>query len=270
MLDLQAGFLHRPGFQIHYWIGGPATAPLVVFTHGATIDHREWEATLPIVGETFRVLAWDVRGHGRSRPAPFVLKDAVADLLAILDQQQVEQAVFVGHSMGGNLHQELVFRHPARVAAMVCLGCTWNFQKLSIWESLGLSLAEPIFRVYPYTTLVDQSLAISATSPASQAVLRAAMGHLSKAEFVQILMATAACLHYEPGYVINKPLLLLVGAQDRTGNIRKIMPIWAEREPDCQLEVIPNAKHAANLDNPAFFHTTLLNFLMARCLPEAH
>lgn len=265
MQELSAGQIERGGCTIHYWTGGKAGAPLVVFTHGATIDHHEWDATLPLVGEHFRTLAWDVRGHGRSRPAPFALGDAVEDLLAILDTLQVERAVFVGHSMGGNLHQELVFHHPARVGALVCLGCTWNFQQLSAWEMVMLRLAGPIFRIYPYKMLVNQSLAMTATSQASRDLLRAAVERLSKAEFVQILMATSACLHYEPGYAIDKPLLLMVGDHDATGNIRTIMPIWARHEPDCQLVIIPSARHAANLDNPAFFHRALLDFLLSRC-----
>ena len=66
-MELIAGTVERNGFKVHYWTGGLTNAPLVVFTHGATIDHHEWDATLPIVGEHFRVLAVDVRGHGQSR-----------------------------------------------------------------------------------------------------------------------------------------------------------------------------------------------------------
>ena len=254
-------YLAREGVTLHYWTGGKAGAPLVVFTHGATIDHHEWDNTLPLVGEHFQVLTWDVRGHGLSRPAPFDLQQAVDDLLAILDRLETSQAIFVGHSMGGNLHQELVFHHPERVRAMVFLDCTWNFQKLSPLEALTLRMAGPIFKIYPHKMLVDQSLAMTATSKDSQELLRSSMGSLSKAEFVQIMMATTTCLHYEPDYKINMPLLLMVGDQDATGNIRKIMPIWAEHEPDCRFVAIPNAKHAANLDNPDFFHATLMEFL---------
>jgi 3-oxoadipate enol-lactonase len=264
-MKLTEGILERNGAKIHYWTGGKTGAPLVIFTHGATIDHNEWEATLPLVGEKFRILTWDVRGHGLSRPAIFNLKDTEADLLAILDSLKVKQAVYVGHSMGGNLHQELVFNHPERVKAMVFLDCTWNFQKLTALESFSLGIAEPIFKIYPYKLLVDQSLAMVATSKVSQDFLRPAVESLSKDEYIQIMMATSSCLHYEPGYKINKPLLLMVGGKDATGNIRKIMPIWAKQEPDCQFVVIPNAKHAANLDNPDLFHKTLMDFLFKRC-----
>ena len=87
------------------------------------------------------------------------------------------------------------------------------------------------------------------------------MESLSKDEFIQIMMATSACLHYEPGYSIHKPLLLMLGDQDATGNIRKVMPVWARHEPDCKFVLLPNARHAANLDNPELFHTTLMDFL---------
>jgi len=264
-MNLTEGLLARPGCDIHTWTGGPSDAPLVVFTHGATIDHHEWDATLPLVGEHFRVLAWDVRGHGLSRPAPFALGAAIDDLLGILDALQVEQAVFVGHSMGGNLHQELVFRHPERVRAMAFLGCTWNFQKLTRPETLLLSMARPMFMAYPYRMLVEQAVKISAITPAGQEALRRSMQATSKAEWVQVMMATMECLHYEPGYRIGKPLLLMVGDQERTGNIRKAMPAWAAQEPDCRFMVIPAAGHAANLDNPGVFHEMLLDFLMTRC-----
>ncbi len=264
MMPLTANTLPRNGFDLHYWIGGPPAAPLIVFTHGATIDHHEWDATLPLIAAQYRVLAWDVRGHGRSRPASFSLDDALGDLLALLDHVQAGPALFVGHSMGGNLHQELAFRHPARVKAMLCLDCTWNFQKLSALESFSLRLAGPIFKLYPYPLLVAQSLQVTAISQASQELLRPAMQSLSKDEYAQILLATSACLHYEPGYAINKPLLLMLGDQDATGNIRQAMPRWARQEPQAQLVIIPKARHAANLDNPDFFHRHLLDFL-ARC-----
>lgn len=189
-MELEAGLLERNGATIHYWTGGKASAPLVVFTHGATIDHHEWDATLPLVGEKFRVLTWDVRGHGLSRPANFTLRDAEDDLLALLDTIQASQAVFVGHSMGGNLHQELVFHHPERVKAMAFLDCTWNFQKLTALELLSLGIAEPVFRLYPYKTLVDQSLALVVTSKESQEFLRPAMEALSKEDYIQIMIAT--------------------------------------------------------------------------------
>ncbi len=262
IMNLVEHTLTREGIRLHYWTGGKTSTPLVVFTHGATIDHHEWDAALPIVGEHFRVLTWDMPAHGLSRPAEFSIDSAVDDLIAILDVIGAVQAVFVGHSLGGNVHQELNFRYPGRVEAMFCLDCTWNFQKLTWLEKFMLNLAEPIFKLYPYQTLVDQSLQLTAVSKTSQDLLRPAVMLHSKEEFIRILMAGTMCLHYEPGYTIGKPLLLMVGDKDATGNIRKAMPAWAKVEPDCELVIVPNAIHSPNLDAPEVFHSCLLDFLM--------
>ena len=80
-MKLTEGLLKPKGVTLHYWTGGKANAPLVVFTHGAAIDHHEWDATLPLIGEKNSILIWDVRAHGLSRPAHFVIQDAVDDLV---------------------------------------------------------------------------------------------------------------------------------------------------------------------------------------------
>ena len=261
-MELTEDILDRKGCLIHYWTGGKADAPVVVFTHGATIDHHEWDANLPHVSEHFRVLAWDLPGHGFSRPGQFHLAEAEADLLALLDQLAIQKAIFVGHSMGGNLHQEMAFHHPERVAKLVMLDCTWNFMALTASDRFWLKLADPIFKLYPYKTLIDQSVKVSATSTESQEVLRKAMQQMSKEEYVQVLMDATLCLRYEPDYKIKQPLLLMMGDKEATGNIRKAMPLWAKHE-GVDLVIIPNARHAANLDQPELFLKHLLDFLLS-------
>ena len=260
-MELTENILERNGCQLHYWTGGKTDAPLVVFTHGATIDHHEWDPTLPLVTAAgFRVLVWDMRGHGLSRPAKFDLAEAVVDLLGLLDHLAVRKATFVGHSMGGNLHQEFAYQHPERVRALAMLDCTWNFMQLSASDRFWLKAANPIFKLYPYKTLIDQSVTVSAISEDAQELMRKAMQQLSKDEFVHVLMNSTQCLRYEPDYKIAQLLLLMMAEKEATGNIRKAMPVWAKHE-GVELVIIPNAKHAANLDNPDFFHSKLLGFL---------
>ena len=262
-MELTENMLERNGCPIHYWTGGKANAPLVVFTHGATIDHHEWDATLPLVGDRFRILTWDMRGHGLSRPAHFDLADAVADLLALLDQLEVREAILVGHSLGGNLHQEFAYHHGDRVKSLVMLDCTWNFMQLSKSDQFWLKAADPIFKLYPYKTLIEQSVSVSAISKDARALMRKAMQTMSKDEFVHVLMNSTQCLRYDPNYKITKPLLLMMADQEATGNIRKAMPLWAKHE-GVDLVIIPNAKHAANLDQPEIFHKHLLEFLQSQ------
>jgi pimeloyl-ACP methyl ester carboxylesterase len=259
-VNLTEVVLEQNRLSIHYWTGGRPDAPLVVFTHGATIDHHEWNATLPLVAERFRVMAWDLPGHGLSRPGMFHLAEAESDLLALLDRLAVQKAIFVGHSMGGNLHQEIAFHHPERVEKLAMLDCTWNFMQLSASDRFWLKFADPIFKLYPYKTLIDQSVAVSATSKESQDLLRKAMQQMRKEEYVHVLMDATLCLRYDPEYKVTQPLLLMMGDKEATGNIRKAMPLWAKHD-GVDLVIIPNARHCANLDQPELFHKHLLDFL---------
>ena len=79
--------LNRKGCPIHYWEGGAPNRPLVIFTHGACVDHRSFDQQVPAVIDEYRVLTWDVRGQGLSQPVgePFTVPLAVEDLLAIMD-----------------------------------------------------------------------------------------------------------------------------------------------------------------------------------------
>src|SRR5262245_62124760 len=100
--------LQREGCPLHYWLGGDEKRPLIVLTHGATGDHRQFDAQLHILTDKYRVLTWDMRGHGKSQPigADFTVPRAVDDLLAILDTIGIQQAVFIGQSTGGYVIQE--------------------------------------------------------------------------------------------------------------------------------------------------------------------
>ena len=253
--------LERNQCTLHYWTAGHEDAPLVVLTHGAYIDHHEWDATLPLLVEVgFHVLTWDMRGHGASRPARFLLSEAMEDLRALLNVVGVEQVLLVGHSMGGNLHQEFVFHYPELVKALVMLDCSWNFQKLTRMDELTLKIGLPMLGWYPYEWLVNSMASITASQPKDREYLKSTFRTLPQKEFVHIMSEAALCLHYEPEFRIEKPLLLILGDKDTTGNIRKIMPVWAKHD-GAELVILPQAKHAANFDQPELFHRYLIEFL---------
>ena len=79
--------LNRSGSTLVYWLTGPEKAPLVVFTHGATIDHRTWNPQLKALEGKYRVLVWDVRGHGQSQPMGHdsTVAGAAEDMVAVLE-----------------------------------------------------------------------------------------------------------------------------------------------------------------------------------------
>jgi pimeloyl-ACP methyl ester carboxylesterase len=255
--------LDRRGCPLHYWLGGPAGRPLVVLTHGACVDHHSFDPTVPVVAERYRVLNWDVRGHGLSQPMgeAFSLPLAAEDLLALVDEAGYEKAVLVGHSNGTYISQEAAFRHPERVQALViadgtCI--TWTRTAFGNWL---LRVSGDAMALLPFEMLKTAGLSAVSANKHVRDYTYQAYSAIPKDDFIAIWKGLIGGLHAEPNYRIMQPLLLMHGADDAMGDIRKIAPAWATCEPNCQYVVIPNARHMAVLDNPDFFNEHLMGFL---------
>lgn len=255
--------LVRKACPLHYWLTGPLTAPLLVLTHGATADQGMFAHQVRALSDHYRVLTWDMRGHGLSQPmgTAFTVAESVNDLLAILAEIGSEQAIFAGHSTGGYVTQELVFRYPEKAQALVMIDCICITLPVSWRDQLLLRLTPALLWMYPYSLLVRQSVNASTVTQEGYDYLEAAMNRIPKKEMVTILAAVTKAIHPEPQYQITHPLLLVHGDEDNLGTIKKDAPRWTERDPNCTYRVIPDAGHLAHMDNPAFFNRLLLEFL---------
>lgn len=260
----------RLGTTLHYWLSGPLAGPVVALAHGATLDHHTFDAQIdPLVQKGYRVLTWDLRGHGKSTPIGEAINIAILadDLKAILDEIGAQEAILVGHSFGGFVVQEFTHRFPERVRGLVVIGATNLAKKSSFWT-------RQLFRIFP-GLLSRMSLAefhrrtlenLSLTQPVKEYAARA-MKVISRDDFIAITIAGIAALWldsgFAPDYAVRKPFLLTHGEQDRAnGNVyARQAKAWAAREPGCRYEVIPDAGHTAHMDNPAGFNKILLDFL---------
>lgn len=256
----------RAGSQVHAWLTGPTSGPLIVLSHGASMDHRMFDEQLgPLVGAGYRVLTWDIRGHGRSQPigrVPIDVADMAEDLLAILDHLDVSGPICVGgQSLGGYVAQELVYREPERVAAVVIIGSTCITMPIARWEQWALQSSPWWFVPWPWPHLKRTVAKSTALRPQVRTYAETAIATMSKTDFVQIWRGVTRSMRPEAGYQIDVPLLLTHGDQDGTGNIARTAPAWAARDPYCRYEVIPDASHNANQDNPEHFNRVLLDFL---------
>lgn len=253
------------GCLLHYWLAGNVDSPMVVMMHGATMDHRMFNAQVVALSENYRVLAWDARGHGKSQPGGFdlTLELFTKDMLRILDQLQVEKFVAVGQSLGGYVAQHLYMRVPDRVQAMVVIGSTpiWKaYSKAEIW---ALKASLTLFGLWPYnslTKLIANRTAIK--EPVRQYALEAAR-RIPKEQFMRIWKAVTLAVNTEglPSFRFDLPLLLMHGEKDRTGTIKRDMPYWAKEETHAEYHVIPGAGHNANQDNPEVVNELLHTFL---------
>jgi 3-oxoadipate enol-lactonase len=93
--------VNSDGVLLHYWIGVSGGSVPVFFLHGAGMDHRMFIHQLNDLVSDYRVIAWDMRGHGASRPSSqsFTSDLAVSDIHAVLAAEGVDRAVFIGQSL---------------------------------------------------------------------------------------------------------------------------------------------------------------------------
>ncbi|MFI6990662.1 alpha/beta fold hydrolase [Nonomuraea wenchangensis] len=250
------------GCALRYADSGGDGVP-VVFSHGAGADHVMFEAQYEYVrAQGHRAVMWDMRGHGSSRPAGalFTAERAIADLRALIEHLALDRPVLVGQSLGGNLGQAIVRRHPGLARALIVIGAAWNTAPLSWKERLLVKTAAPGLAMIPARHLPRVMAEASAVSQAARADARRAFSQLSKKEFLQVWRATVGFLTPDPGYRTPVPLCLIRGERDRTGNIATAMPAWAQAE-GVKEAVIPGAGHIANQDDPRAVNEVIGAFL---------
>jgi pimeloyl-ACP methyl ester carboxylesterase len=133
---------------------GPADGPVVVCVHGLGTDSlASFYFTLgqPLAAAGFRVIMYDLRGHGRTErpPSGYRLDDFVADLAAILDELGVlAPAYLIGNSYGGTIGFGLAAQHPARVAGLAVVesepaSADWAAKMAANLSRAGTDLVRP-------------------------------------------------------------------------------------------------------------------------------
>jgi 3-oxoadipate enol-lactonase len=100
------------------------TGPAVVLVHGTPLDQRAWAGLEPLLRGHFRVVSYDLRGHGTARDCPPTGYPALShDLIALLDRLGIDRAHLIGHSYGGQVVQTAALAYPERISALT-LVCT--------------------------------------------------------------------------------------------------------------------------------------------------
>ena len=106
--------------SFHYWQSGQG--PEIVLVHGLGGNLAGWHlGIVPELQQEYRVLTYDLRGHGRSDAPPtgYTTGDMAQDLRGILDALKIEKATFVGHSWGGDIVLHFAQLNPERVSELV-------------------------------------------------------------------------------------------------------------------------------------------------------
>jgi 3-oxoadipate enol-lactonase len=125
------------GIAMHYRDEGPSHAPAIVFVNSLGTDFRIWDGVVEALGERYRIIRYDKRGHGLTDapPAPYAMADHVADLEALLELLGVGEVMPVGLSVGGMIVTQYAARHPGRVRRLVLCDTAHKIGNDELWNS---------------------------------------------------------------------------------------------------------------------------------------
>jgi len=197
-----------PYGSVFYAESNRASSP-VILIHGAGSSHLGWSKELRRL-EDRRVLTIDLPGHGRSTSQGYAqIKPYAGAVLSLLDALQIEQAILIGHSMGGAISQMLAVEHPARVAGLVLIGT-------GAYLGVNPDLLRNIEENYDLATELINKWSWSKDTP--EDLRRLGLAELRKVPQNVLYGDYAACSQFdlrEQITQINAPALVIGGTADK-------------------------------------------------------
>lgn len=117
------------GTETYFELTGPDDAPVLVLSHALGVSLEMWDAQCAALEGRFRILRYDLRGHGRTKivAGPATVDDLVADLVGLLDRLFLPVVHFAGLSLGGRIGQAFAASHPSRVKSLSLLATAAHF-----------------------------------------------------------------------------------------------------------------------------------------------
>ena len=125
------------GACVHHYIDeGAKESPALVFANSLGSDLRIWNEVAARLLSDFRIIRYDLRGHGLSEApmAPYSADDLAQDVIGLLDALEVKDAIVCGVSVGGLIAQALVLKHPEHVRALVLSDTGARIGTVESWQ----------------------------------------------------------------------------------------------------------------------------------------
>jgi 3-oxoadipate enol-lactonase len=246
-------------------IEGPEGALPLVLLHGILADHRVWDGVAERLSSQYRIVRYDLRGHGASSapPPPYTMEQLADDVPALLDALGIAKAHLAGSSLGGMIAQQVGVRHGQRLLSLTLANTAavqgapqaWEDRIATAKQSGIAALAEPTLQRW-FTPGFLQS------QPQEVARIRAILEGTSVDGFVGCAAAVRDLAQLQLLPRIRVPTLVIVGSEDK-GTPPELGRAIAEAIPGARLVTLP-AAHQAAIEVPQAFCDAWLSFVGSR------
>lgn len=246
-------FIDREGVRIHYTVDGDG--PPVLLTHGFCATSLMWDAQVAVLADRYRLIRWDMRGHGRSDspkdPALYSHGLTIGDMAGVLDACDIPRAVIGGLSLGGFMSMLFRLHHPDRARALILMDTGPGYrsaQARASWNDYAQRQAAAI------EARGEKALSTSAEVNALNHRTLDGLIQVGRRMLIQTDSAVIDSL-----VEIDIPVLLIAGADDKP--FLDGMSHMSKKIRGSRYEVVERAGHAVNIDQPERVNRLFADFL---------
>jgi pimeloyl-ACP methyl ester carboxylesterase len=220
--------------KLHYHVNGSGT-PLVLL-HGNNQDLRSFEEQVEFFKDYYQVIAIDSPGHGKSSlgKKKLTIENMSIEITHLLHRLNIERALFIGFSDGGNIGLQIAIRSPELVIAMTIIGANIHMKGIKTMFRISIILWHQLLKLFSFIPEIKrQSQIIS-------------------------LMAKEPNISVDMLKYCNVPILLLAGERDVIdGKHTKEMGALL---PNATVEIIEGAGHSLLNQKKKEVHPLILSY----------
>lgn len=248
-----------------YRVEGAQDAPVVVLAHAISTGLAFWDLQVPVWAKHFRVVRFDVRGHGNSSVAagPYGIEEMADEVLGLLDHLKVGKAAFVGLSLGGMIGQALGIRASHRLSALVLAETNARTPAAmqDMWRQRVATVAAGGME-----TQVEGSLGrwftpeFRAQSPLTVDWITGMIRGTQPEGFIACCKAIENLDYFDRLDQIRVPTLAVAGTEDMAAPPANLQAI-AAKIPGAEFLAIEKAAHLGNIEQPHAFTERVGAFL---------
>jgi len=238
----------------------------VTFVTGIANDLTLWDGQVPALAGDFRILRYDLRGHGGSEATggDYSMALLVEDLKALLDAQKIQKTSLVGLGLGGALAQAFAIEHPDRLDRL--MPCCCRARMIPDFAAMWHKLRETV-RQNGLETIVEPTVQrwfsedFKAAHPDVLDSIRRMIRGTTLEGYLGVTAAFLALDVEDRLQEIRAPTLYVSGAEDKLGGPPALMQGLSGMVKGARHVSVPNAAHIANIQNPEGFNRVLGEFL---------
>ncbi|MFC7394138.1 alpha/beta fold hydrolase [Scopulibacillus cellulosilyticus] len=248
----------------------------VILIHGVGMDHTMWTKQVDALSKYYRVIVYDMLGHGGSDkpPAPYNLSQFVNQLVALMNVLQVESAHIVGFSMGGMVAQAMAIMHPEKVRTLTVMSAVANRSEqqqksvlsrvTAVKESGASGTVEPAISRWFNKEFIDQN-------KKTINLIRERLNNNDPSAYLAAytLFAAADQELWPMLSQISHPTLILTGEND-IGSTPEMAKAMHSAIPHSKIVIVPEGKHMLPIEMADIVNDTIHSFIssirrLAKC-----